>query len=121
MDLITTQNRDTSLCSDVLLRACPKNDSDRRVNFYINAFNYFHSGMVGNDRHLRVNCYIIKKMKEDMWLKRKFLEQEQIVHCNTILYRLGVCIVSETIRCNHRQMNRLFTSGANPESLNFLS
>ena len=30
-----TLNNTSSLCSDVLLRACPKNDRDRRVNCYI--------------------------------------------------------------------------------------
>ncbi len=37
-DLKTTQYRDTSLCSYVLLRACPKNDWGRWVNRYIITF-----------------------------------------------------------------------------------
>ena len=54
MDLITTQNRDTSLCSDVLLRACPKNDRGSRVNFYIIAFYYASNpGNAGEGNNLR--------------------------------------------------------------------
>ena len=65
------QNIDTSLCSDVLLRACSKNDKPRWVNYYIIALlllkpklhifirSYLRSGFLLNEK---MDCIIFEEV-----------------------------------------------------------